>query len=249
MGHSFAGLADQYGGTPGPYTGPEPSEPDVTKSSGGQKWSQWLDYNQPGVGVIGAYQGGRYFDAGIYRPSLDSKMRTLGMPFDAVGREQIILDIYKLVRPLDSWLSNTVVQTNPASLWVDSVDPSVIDVEWRVNGQLVAGAQGESFRLRDYGYGPGTYTVTARAFDPTDWVRINLNLLQESIVWNVVLTTILGDVNNDGVVDIFDINWISSHWSQVGGGSAVPVPEPSTLALTLIGVIGIVAGARRRRTV
>src|SRR5262245_33829770 len=47
LGHSFAGLADQYGGNTGTYTGPEPSEPDVTKNSSGAKWSRWIGYNQP----------------------------------------------------------------------------------------------------------------------------------------------------------------------------------------------------------
>ncbi len=42
-----------------------------------------------------------------------------------------------------------------------------------------------------------------------------------------------GDANGDHMVDIFDVNVISSHWgdSLYGGGGVVAVPEPSALAL------------------
>ncbi len=108
MGHSFDNLADEYGGYPGPYAGGEPSEINVSTFSNGAKWSQWLGYNQPGIGVIGAYEGARYYDTGLYRPSNNSKMRSLNRPFDAVSREKIILDIYALVDPLDAWRDNSL---------------------------------------------------------------------------------------------------------------------------------------------
>ena len=261
LGHSFAGLADQYGGIPGPYTGAEPFNPDITKSPTGQKWSQWLGYDQPGIGLIAAYEGAGYFDKGLFRPSLNSKMRSLGNPFDAIGRESIILSIYSQVDQLDSWLANGAALTDPEELWVDTVDPAVIGVEWLVNGQVVAGATGESFRPRDFGFGPGTYRVTAHAFDPTDWVRIHKELLEQSIAWNVVLTAIVGDVNNDGSVNIFDINVVAANWGQSGpagdtnGDHTVnifdlnlvsvnwtptegnSVPEPGTLTLLVMGGI------------
>lgn len=107
IGHSFSKLADEYGdynNSNTPYTGEEPIEVNVTKNATGNKWSRWEGYDQPGIGVIGAYEGGRYFNKGIYRPSYDSKMRSLNRPFDAVSREKIILDIYALVDPLDSTL-------------------------------------------------------------------------------------------------------------------------------------------------
>jgi hypothetical protein len=185
LGHSFSGLADEYGGRPGAYPGIEPIEPNITTDPTGQKWEQWLGYNQPGVGVIGAYEGGGYYDQGVYRPSLDSKMRSLGSPFDAVSREQIILDIYEYVDPLDAWLPNAAVVDGDDPLWVDVVDPDVIEVSWYVDGKLIKAAHGEAFSLRDHGFGNGQYQVTALAQDDTDWVRIRRDELQQSICWNV----------------------------------------------------------------
>ncbi len=185
LGHSFAGLADQYGGNSDPYIGSEPSEPDVTTDPTGAKWDHWLGYDQPGIGLIGAYEGGYYHEEGIFRPSVNSKMRSLGRPFDAVGREQFILNIYDFVDPLDDWLNDSGILDGAAELWVDTIDSSVIDVEWYVDGNRVDGAAGETFSLLDFGYGAGTYDVMALARDNTEWVRIDLEKLQQSVRWTV----------------------------------------------------------------
>jgi hypothetical protein len=194
LGHSFNGLADEYGGFTLPYGGAEPAEINVTKNSTGAKWSHWLGYNQPGIGVIGAYEGARYYDSGLFRPSQNSKMRSLDRPFDAISREKIVLDIYDLVDPLDGFLNNTLPLVDPPQLTVDTIDANVIDLEWFVNGAKVVGAAGESFTLLDYGFGPGLYTVQARAFDPTGfdpangWVRRDQDQLEQFVTWTVTQT-------------------------------------------------------------
>jgi hypothetical protein len=187
LGHSFAGLADEYGGSNcGPQ--PEPGRPNVTANSTGAKWSQWIGYNQPGIGIIGAYQGGFYCNQNIYRPSYNSKMRALNNPFDAVSREEIILDIYRIVDPLDAWLDNSALLLNPVNLWVDTIDESIIKTEWFVDGVKVVGASGDQFDPLAFGYGPGTYTIMAHNFDSTDWVRRDLDLLRQDISWRVTFS-------------------------------------------------------------
>jgi PEP-CTERM motif len=51
--------------------------------------------------------------------------------------------------------------------------------------------------------------------------------------WNTGGPT--GDANHDGVVDIFDVNLISANWRP---GGAQPVPEPSTVVLLALGCTG-----------
>jgi hypothetical protein len=209
IAHSFSDLADEYGGYTTTYTGPEPGEINVTKDSTGSKWSRWLGYNQAGIGVIGAYQGGRYYNSGIYRPSNNSKMRTLGNPFDAIAREKIVLDIYDLVSPFDSWTNNSIPLTDPGDLSVVLIDDTVLDVEWFVDDVLVPSATSTSFDLGDFAFGPGTYTVTARGYDPmgfdpvNGWVRMDQENLEQFVSWNVTLSSpiVTGDFDNDGDVD------------------------------------------------
>ncbi len=216
FGHSFSDLADEYGGSTQPYTGSEPREVNVTTSPNGEKWAHWLGYEQPGIGVIGAYEGGRYFDQGIYRPSLDSKMRSLDRPFDAVSREKFILDIYEHVDPLDAWLSTEGTLVDPEELWIDVVDPEVISVEWFLDGELLEIAFDETLELEELRLEPGNYTLSARAFDPTDWVRIQRELLEQTVSWAVSITRgpplIPGDANGDGSVDLTDFAIVKDHF-------------------------------------
>jgi hypothetical protein len=187
IGHSFASLADEYGGNVGAYTGVEPAEINVTKDPTGAKWSHWNGYDQPGVGVIGAYEGGRYFDQGIYRPSNFSKMNVLNNPFDVVSREAFILQFYAIVDPLDDYAFKDVagIIENPGSLWVDTIDDNVIEVEWFVDGTPVLKGP-TNLTMQQLGLTSGKYEIMAKAVDPTDWVRqADRSGLEQKVVWNV----------------------------------------------------------------
>jgi Ca2+-binding RTX toxin-like protein len=193
IGHSFAGLADEYGGNAGTYPGSEPSQINVTTDSSGVKWAEWLGYNDPLLGVVGAYEGGLYYDHGIYRPTDDSKMRSLDRPFDPIAREEFVHKFYEFVDPLDGYDDNAGTKFNVQTLSVDVIDPAVISVDWTVDGQTFVNA-GETFSLADHGFDDGSYDVTARAYDPTDWVRGDRSDLEQTVTWTVV------NQDEDGVV-------------------------------------------------
>ena len=223
VGHSFANLADEYFYNGDTWTGGEPGAVNITSDPSLGKWDRWLGYDDPdtNIGVIDYYEGGRYYDFGLYRPSVNSMMRALNRPFDAVGRERFIDEIYEEVDPLDNWLSDSETYTSGDSLWVDTVDPSVINVEWFVDGVSV-GLLGENVDVNSLGLRIGTFSVEAFAYDSIldhsfsgdslDWWRLDdTSSLEQSVVWNVLIT----------------------------------VPEPNSLLL--VSLLGLAVASRRRR--
>lgn len=203
IGHSFANLADEYYTNGTTFNGAEPNSVNLTTNPALGKWDRWAGYvdpANPSIGPIGYYQGGGYNQFGLYRPSDSSKMRFLDRPFDAISREQFISRIYAEVDPLDDWLSNSQTLESPSELWVDTVDPSVISVDWFVNGQLV-GNFGETLDVNSLGLATGMYTIEARAFDsildfsftnqPLDWWRYaDQSSLRQNVSWNVNITAV-----------------------------------------------------------
>ena len=95
LGHSIGGLADEYGGDAGTYPGGEPVEPNVSVADEATmrqrqlKWFSYLGRPTPDGGVIGAFEGGAYYDRGVYRPSENSMMRSLGNEFNLIGVDQL----------------------------------------------------------------------------------------------------------------------------------------------------------------
>jgi hypothetical protein len=224
LGHSFANLADEYTDLAGSYVGPEPSEPNATKNPSGEKWSRWAGFDDPrGSNLdIGVFEGAMRYPTGAYRASFNSKMRSLGQPFDAISREAFILDIYDHVNPLDGWLDNSAPVVD-STLWVDLVDSAVQAVQWYVDDLPAPGAVGESFDAATFGFAPGQYQVRAEVRDRVvdhvgdggllDLVRQNLDLLQESVTWTLtLLPPISGDFNEDGLVDGADLDRWAPHF-------------------------------------
>jgi hypothetical protein len=217
LGHSFSHLADEYDtGGPAVYSGPEPSEVDVTTDASGAKWARWLGYDDPTGSVVGAYEGAKYSTQGIYRPTLDSKMRTLAVPFNAVSREKIILDIYNLVHPLDSYTDNASQLLDPTSLSVTRVDDAVIATQWFVDGSLDAAADGQSqLDVGSLGLTPGEHSIEIRAFDPTafdpinGWVRTDNNKLEQTVTWDIM--------TDDLPPTADDLSLVTNRNTSVGG--------------------------------
>ena len=210
IGHSFSGLADEYESFVGEFPNGEPSEPNVTIDPTGAKWEQWLGYEQEGIGVIGAYEGGRYYTDGIYRPSVNSKMRSLFQPFDAVSREQLVLEIYKYVDPIDTHTSDSIELSYQDSASVEVVDPEIIDVSWLVNDQQID-FDGLSIPISEFvaqRIQPGVHELTVIAADNTDWIRLEEERPIQEVTWTVRYFP--GDFNGNELADTEDIDGLTA---------------------------------------
>ncbi|AUI59552.1 M64 family metallopeptidase [Amycolatopsis sp. BJA-103] len=99
LGHSIGGLADEY--DYGTCETREPREPNASALTATQmrdrraKWHTWLGKPSPDGGTVGAFEGSRYCKTGMYRPSVNSLMRTLGQPFNPPSTEAMIAGFHR----------------------------------------------------------------------------------------------------------------------------------------------------------
>jgi hypothetical protein len=203
LGHSFGQLADEYGGPPPPAcnSAVEPAAVNATRATTRNtiKWNQWIDAGTPIPtqsfvnGVPGLYQGAAYCDADLYRPSFDSKMRSLNRPFEAINTEQHVKRIYNLVDPIDDTApaGNSVIapagQTVGFTVTVPPPRTHVLQITWRLDGAIVGSAPG--LVLTGSMLPAGTHQIEVTVRDPTAMVRSDpASLLVSTKAWT--LTTI-----------------------------------------------------------
>jgi hypothetical protein len=180
-GHGFHRLGDDYcssgnnsscGGDTD-WTGSvfdEPTEINVTgdPTTTGGKWDAWKGYNQVGAtGIQSTFLGANYQDTKYYRPSSNSMMNTLfgnnaNTSYNSVSREQMIMDIWRIVKPIDSTDPPAGNVTNLRILTVNVIDPAVITVDWTVDGTKEKNG-GTTYDTS--GLAAGTHTISATAYD------------------------------------------------------------------------------------
>jgi hypothetical protein len=174
FGHSFARLADEYEyGGPSTYNGPEPSEANVTVLTElellalSHRWFRWLDLSH-----VGTFEGARYSRFGIYRPTFDSKMRSLGRPFEEVNSERFVRHVYRFVDPIDAATSPGRYPLD-ASFFVDPLDPlgHALDVQWSLDGVPIPGATAPTFDAATLGLVYGPHVLSVAVVDNTPLVR------------------------------------------------------------------------------
>ncbi|MFC1889502.1 M64 family metallopeptidase [Thermodesulfobacteriota bacterium] len=190
-GHSFSGLADEYYYTGWTYSGPELSQVNVTKydktylEANSHKWYYWI-----GIRDIDVFEGCQYYQFGKYRPHNNCEMRSLFRDLCAVCQEKTILEIYNVVRPLDSYSPTEDLEINENESQTFSVStPSnpALEFTWSVNGNIQA-ETGPSLELTGAELGPGLHAVEVMVEDMTELVLVDpSSVLSESHSWNLTV--------------------------------------------------------------
>jgi hypothetical protein len=196
LGHSLGLLADEYGG-PAPLAcdaASEPPEANVTKDL--IKWASWIAPGTPiptyttAPGLPGLYRGAKYCDDTLFRPTYNSKMRSLGVPFEQINREQLVKRIYNRVLPIDQWspAASTVRLMRGQSQTFAVATPvprsHALTVTWLLDGQPQSTAA--AFTLKTLALAPGPHRLKVIVADPTPMVRHDPDqLLRAHRLWTV----------------------------------------------------------------
>lgn len=183
--HTFANLADEYFENNQTISS-EPPEPNASIYQAQQlvdmqhKWYRWiLD------GTASSFQGAKDAKWGIFRPTENSKMRTLGRPFEAVNNEQLLLNAYQYVRPIGDATPDGVYERG-AQFYVLPTAFATASVQWSLDGTPIAGATDTSFDSGTLPYIDGTHTLSVNVVDTTSYVRdeqARATLLSEQRSW------------------------------------------------------------------
>lgn len=138
LGHSFAGLADEYWSGWGAEHPNKTAEVDTALVV----WKKWF-----GVTAVGHFPYGTTSPAADwYRPHQNCKMQFLNRPFCRVCQQTIIDRIYQLVTPIDSTWPFTSAPVNyvgtPLAFNVKLIKPipNTLKIKWRLNGTDLAGS-------------------------------------------------------------------------------------------------------------
>jgi hypothetical protein len=208
LGHTLGLLADEYGGPPPPTcnAASEPNEVNVTKTNTPAqiKWRPWIDAATllPTIdslpAVPGLYPGGKYCDTGLYRPTYNSKMRSLNVPFEQINTEQLIKRIYNWVSPIDTVepvaLAVSLTQGTNETFRVHVPAPltGAMTISWLLNGQPVGNTA--AITLQSAGLTAGSHTLQVIVTDQTLAVRSDpTELLSDVEAWSL---TIIGQPDN-----------------------------------------------------
>ncbi len=204
LGHSFAGLADEYEeGRVETCPLPDCSEPNVTSlyQRDMLKWSAWVQPSTPlptpatdeNASVVGAFEGAKYSSTGIYRPRLNCTMRSLFVPDCEVCSEAWIEQIWDSVRRIETTSpSSPLVSVAQGSSQVfaytgPKTSPATLTQAWKLDGAQVGTA--ETYTLDGCAVAVGSHSLVLENTDPTTIVRDDaLSLRTESTTGHLTVT-------------------------------------------------------------
>ena len=140
MAHSFAGLGDEYtyGGSGAPSREPSDANLTINNNLDTVKWAHWI-----GTDNVGLYEGGRYVSNGVWRPTSNSMMRSLGQPFYAVNKEAWTLAVYEhggvVLNRLPSQAEVLQKKGQNTQFYIEPLmNRGGQNIRWFVNGQALS---------------------------------------------------------------------------------------------------------------
>ena len=139
IGHILGMAGDEYRTTIQEYMYDYAFNMARSSEEAAQRWGHWIGYKDPfnGFEINEPYQkeGTNFF-----RPSRSNGLMNHDSSgdFHAVNREQIILQLYRYVNPVDSHTETRVSVNSDHILEINVVDPDVVSIAWIIDGQIIS---------------------------------------------------------------------------------------------------------------
>jgi len=236
LGHAFGWLADEYSD---PYPGVpfEDPEPNVATEAhlDPLKWAAWVtpgtpiptpdsmatDVHEP----VGAYEGARFQEKGMFRPTPDCLMRTLGVSFCPVCAEAMVLaftNVASPVRGVEPPVPGTPLCVSMAAgrtFGVTLAEVPTLSATWRVDG-IPQPQSGPNLLFKPPAEGPlaSAKTVTVTVHDGTLLVRTDPGgLLTKEVVWPIVVQATCPDDPVAVEADVVELDEIDVDGGEIGG--------------------------------
>lgn len=235
IGHSFAGLADEY------WAGPQyaTEKPNMTKEVNSTlvKWKNWL-----GVSGIGIYPHSG--DANWKKPHEECKMGVLNKPLCKVCAERFVERFHEVVEPVESYTPkeasiNLTEDDTEIQLALSLVkpDPSTLKITWE-NNDVEFAHQLDQVSLPLSGLSTPA-VIRATVMDTTELTR---NDLHKTIHVNVVEWTLRRESDITGVEVIsaekrFEIE-VFSNPVETELNFSFKVSEPTKVSVLLLDASG-----------
>jgi hypothetical protein len=212
VGHSFANLADEYDYNDGAtYSDEPPSEVNVDTNASNPKWSSWIEPSTPlptpnesnYSSVVGAFEGAKYNQFGIYRPSKNCIMRSFtgssGSDFCPVCREQHLRSLFEIVDTTDSVTPSTGAAVSVSSDKLFSVSPISMDgitFEWFIDGVSIPNKTS-----------PNLTISTSQLMAPSQQVSVKVRFISPMMRSDTPVDTYSWSVANNGVTITGTPHW------------------------------------------
>lgn len=185
IGHSFAGLADEYWFAP---TGERPNKTQDNNLAT-NKWRNWI-----GTDAVDMYPFTE--DPTWFRPHQSCEMRYLDNDFCAVCREATIERIHELQGPIEAYLPTQFLLqagTSDFDFEVDLIlpNPNTLDFSWEFNG-LKIDSINTNITLPLFDLNDGINTLVFSVVDTTHMVRTDNHE-------TIHLNTVTWQINKSGV--------------------------------------------------
>lgn len=174
IGHTAFSLADEYeyGTCDLSY---EPSEPNVSLTgTRAVKWSSLIDAATPvptslgsfPAGTVGVFQGAQYCAAGKYRPTENSRMRTLGHPWYAVNERLVDAVFEKYQSRIDREVTQSGTLAAGETAYAPETAPGTVQTGPGKFTVKLSGAAGANFDLGLYKWDGSAWAKVAESKGP-----------------------------------------------------------------------------------